>query len=343
MDAIHLLSETIRDRAGVDGDGVQLVGAALGGSTPPLRITGLRTETEKSVQKGFSNIFIGLYQAIRNPRSHNQYNDRKEDADAILVFLDYLITIVSDAKSPYNQNDFRQRVLDPLFPMDREYARLLIEEVPLGKRLELAVGILQNRDEQSSKSVRLFFDCCFASLDTDDHQTLLRFFVEDLRAAKTDHEIQRILKIFPPRLWGAMPSICRRKVEHRLILSANSGFVHYRREKVTDGELGLHLTDLYKDMECRAEMIDCFKAILESENRLRIAYLCKYFSRILVELDPELTIFETQAILKELESGSAHVFHAFQWLLSEAPTSNWCRALENQLNNFEYLEDNTPF
>jgi uncharacterized protein (TIGR02391 family) len=37
---------------------------------PILSINSLRTETEISEQKGFSNLLVGLFGAIRNPTAH---------------------------------------------------------------------------------------------------------------------------------------------------------------------------------------------------------------------------------------------------------------------------------
>jgi Protein of unknown function (Hypoth_ymh) len=44
LDAIHFLSDVVRDKADLDGDGVSLVGAALGGANPRLKVNRLRTE-----------------------------------------------------------------------------------------------------------------------------------------------------------------------------------------------------------------------------------------------------------------------------------------------------------
>ena len=70
LDAMHYLSSFLREKTGVDGDGASLVGQALGGDSPRLRINKLQTETERSVQRGIEQILRGLYLGIRNPRSH---------------------------------------------------------------------------------------------------------------------------------------------------------------------------------------------------------------------------------------------------------------------------------
>src|SRR5690348_572445 len=70
LEAMHLLSNTLREKANIDGDGVSLVGQALGGDSPKLRLNRLQTDSERNIQKGIEQILRGLYVGIRNPRSH---------------------------------------------------------------------------------------------------------------------------------------------------------------------------------------------------------------------------------------------------------------------------------
>ena len=49
LDSMHHLSNLLRDKTGVDGDGASLVGQALGGDSPRLRLNKLQTETERNI------------------------------------------------------------------------------------------------------------------------------------------------------------------------------------------------------------------------------------------------------------------------------------------------------
>ncbi|SRR6266540_2221313 len=130
LDAIHYLSDVLRERANVDGDGLSLVGQALGGDNPRLRINKFQTESEKNEQKGLEQIMRGIYQGIRNPRSHEQHEDNEENANAIILFINYILGIVSLAKEPFVIEEWSKRVFDPDFVASRRYATLLISEVP---------------------------------------------------------------------------------------------------------------------------------------------------------------------------------------------------------------------
>jgi len=70
LEAIKGVAERIRSISGLTTDGAELVNTAFSVKSPILAINTLRTETEISEQKGFSNILVGLFGAIRNPTAH---------------------------------------------------------------------------------------------------------------------------------------------------------------------------------------------------------------------------------------------------------------------------------
>lgn len=70
LEAIKGVAERIRDLSGLTIDGAELVNTAFSVKNPILSINSLRTETEMSEQKGFSNILVGMFGAIRNPTAH---------------------------------------------------------------------------------------------------------------------------------------------------------------------------------------------------------------------------------------------------------------------------------
>jgi uncharacterized protein (TIGR02391 family) len=70
LEAIKGVAERIRTLSGLTIDGAELVNTAFSIKNPVLVINTLNTETEMSEQKGFSNILVGLFGAIRNPTAH---------------------------------------------------------------------------------------------------------------------------------------------------------------------------------------------------------------------------------------------------------------------------------
>ncbi|MGA4215147.1 TIGR02391 family protein [Ralstonia nicotianae] len=70
FEATKGVAERIRTLSGLTGDGADLVNKAFAGQQPILLLGPLTTESEKSEQKGFANLLVGLFGAVRNPLAH---------------------------------------------------------------------------------------------------------------------------------------------------------------------------------------------------------------------------------------------------------------------------------
>jgi uncharacterized protein (TIGR02391 family) len=83
LEATKSIADKIRARTGLTDDGGLLVDRALGGDIPMLAISPLKTESEKSEQKGFANLVKGIFGMFRNPTAHApRVNWEMEKADA---------------------------------------------------------------------------------------------------------------------------------------------------------------------------------------------------------------------------------------------------------------------
>ncbi|SHG37434.1 TIGR02391 family protein [Flavobacterium fluvii] len=71
FEAVKSIAEEIRIKTGLNLDGSDLVEKALSVTTPLLKINSLGNETEKSEQKGFSNLIKGVFGMFRNTTAHS--------------------------------------------------------------------------------------------------------------------------------------------------------------------------------------------------------------------------------------------------------------------------------
>ena len=70
LEAIKGIANRIRELSGLTSDGAELVNKAFSVKALILAINNLSTESEQSEQKGFGNILVGIFGAIRNPTAH---------------------------------------------------------------------------------------------------------------------------------------------------------------------------------------------------------------------------------------------------------------------------------
>ena len=70
MEAVKSVADKLRARTGLTDDGAALVDRTLTGDPPMLAINPLKTESEKSEQKGFANLLRCTFGMFRNTAAH---------------------------------------------------------------------------------------------------------------------------------------------------------------------------------------------------------------------------------------------------------------------------------
>ena len=156
LESIYFLSNLIREKTGLEADGVSLAGQAFGGKNPKLKVNKLQTESDWNVQQGMEQILRGIYAAFRNPRSHEKYNDTQDEADSIIVFIDYLIKLIDLSKTPFSKESFLPRVFDSDYVTGERYASLIISEIPVKQRLDIYLEVYTKRETGSCDKIKHF-------------------------------------------------------------------------------------------------------------------------------------------------------------------------------------------
>ncbi len=174
LNGFHFLSDILRERANVDGDGANLVGQALGGETPRLKVNKFQTESERNEQKGLEQILRGLYIGFRNPRSHSQHEDTQTTADSILLFLNHIIGIVSIAKRPFSVEEWSTLVVDKDFVPNQKYVDLLLQEVPINLYNEVLINLFRKKSQGEGSNLNLIFHTMIEKLGIENAGDFLK-------------------------------------------------------------------------------------------------------------------------------------------------------------------------
>lgn len=240
LNAMHYLSSILREKTGLDGDGASLVGQALGGESPRLRVNKLQTETERNVQKGLEQILRGMYLAIRNPRSHEQIEDTQEKADAIIYFINFVLDIISQSEEPYILAKFMARVFDPDFVTSDRYAELMAAEIPPNKISDTLIEIYRKRTEGDGKKLAFIVRAITNRLSPEQLNEFLTVVSEDLKTVQNETSIKLALQLMPPQFWPRVAEVTRLRIENKLISSIREGEVYVKNTHTMMGYLGTY-------------------------------------------------------------------------------------------------------
>ncbi|PFP10145.1 TIGR02391 family protein [Priestia megaterium] len=226
LDAMHLLTETIRNKSGLEGDGSALVGNAFGSNDPKIKLNKLQTDSEKNVQKGMQDLLRGLYMVIRNPRSHEKYTDNKKDADSIIHFIDYILKSINNSTTSFEPTLFFNRVFEEHYVCSEEYSNLLVQEIPQRQRANFAIEVILKRKRASNiDNVRSFLSSLFPTLEPADISRILKVVSEELTQITSDYNIQTMIHVVPAHHWHKLDKVVKLRIENILFKSMMSGRV----------------------------------------------------------------------------------------------------------------------
>jgi len=99
LNAVIAVFDLIRARTGLQLDGKDLVGQAFGTDKGKLIFSEIETETGRNDQKGFLQIYEGIYTGVRNVKAHSLTHDlNAQKAAQYLVTLSLLARRVDECR-----------------------------------------------------------------------------------------------------------------------------------------------------------------------------------------------------------------------------------------------------
>ncbi|MHC8296333.1 TIGR02391 family protein [Pseudomonas sp. LB3P58] len=276
LDAFHFLSDLIRKKSGSEGDGAALIGTALGGATPKIKLNKLQSESEWNVQRGMEQLLRGIYQTFRNPRSHEKTADSEEDAQIIIIFLGYIVRQLDLAKSQFSREDFIKRILDPDFVPQARYSELLVEEIPTSQRLETFLDVYRAKNSGKIDNLRHFFNALLPKLSDDERAQAYEVISEELKIADDEATIRVVIGTLGKTCWKNLHETARLRIENRLIRSVKEGKYNAKQKRVRDGSLGTWIISIFSQISLKQEALRAISDSLESSSTEREDYILKY-------------------------------------------------------------------
>lgn len=350
LDAMHFLSDVLREKTGVDGDGATLVGQALGGDSPRLRINKLQTETERNIQKGLEQILRGLYLAIRNPRSHEQIDDTEDTADSIIYFINYILSILDKSEEPFILRKYLERVFDEDFVSDDRYAELLADEIPVNKRTETLIEIYRRRMEGDGDKLAYIVKAIICKLTNEQLTQFIAVISDDFKTIQDEDFIVLALQIIPPNLWLSISEVARLRIENKLLGSIKEGEVYLVIEEAK-GVLGAWARRFLEFFTLKAKAYQILLDKLEDTDSDDRRYVMKFFLGVLPQTFTEkLQVSRLiEAISKAIRNGEWDVRKRLIDVIHNLPES-WQKEFVENLKDLTdrdypetYLTDGTPF
>ncbi|HDZ8876921.1 TIGR02391 family protein [Aeromonas dhakensis] len=232
------LTQFLRDKGDCEGDGASLVGQVLGGTPPKLPINKGVTVSEKDEQKGIEQLLRGYYMGIRNPRTHEVTEDTEEFCMRVLVILDTLLKYINVEVEEFDITPVVDKIFDPHFVPNIEYAQALIANVPHNKLVDLFINSFDRRSEGKTADIKFAFNAIYQLISGDDEIKVTEYIGNVLRETVEDSDIANIFRLLKPSAWQYLQTDVRMRMENIIIKSCESGRFDVYANAVSHGVIG---------------------------------------------------------------------------------------------------------
>lgn len=342
LDAFYFLSELLRNKSGTEGDGASLIGQALGGAAPKIKLNRLQTESEQNVQRGMEQLLRGLYQCVRNPRSHDKVSDSESDAQTLIIFLGYLVAQIDQAKARFSRSDFVRRVLDPDFVPQERYAELLVLDIPSRVRLDVFLDLYRESENWNPEYMRIFLKVLIGSLSEDEIRQVCDVLTQDLETSEEESRARVVLASFPPSLWQKIGEAARLRIENKVIRSVRDGRFESSSGRCRAGALGTWSASIFPVMTLKNEMIEAIAIKIWSRSEEERAYVFRYFFNSLQGLSETVPPRIATALCGRLKAGDGEI-HAHLAFAPPWEEELWPEDLKSAYSSFQASESAKDF
>ncbi len=352
IDSFHYLTALIREKSGLeDDDGDTLITKAFSVENPLIKVTKCQTKTEKNIQIGTMQTLQGLYKSIRNERSHEQVEDDEPTAYEIIMFIDYLISLIDKSSASFDVSDILHMIEDEHYVDSDNYANLLIGKIPIKKRFDIAVTIVDILvdavvAEESLRHFKSFFFRFINCLKSTEHSDLLSRISNDIEVTRNDIITSQLVYILPIAHWYSINELARLRIENMLINSISELPNIIDLEKSVREAIIQNLSCLVPCFQMSQQLVDAFFTVLSVGSDLDVEFLLKNIMNHLWRfLTPDGIVVGT--LIKRLKDGYEPLHTYFIFNREDVPKEIWEKLQPAykvfSRKNISEFEDDIPF
>lgn len=341
LDAVFKLTDTIRNKTGLEGDGASLIGQAFGGDDPRIKLNKLQTDSEKDIQRGIQEIIRGIYTGIRNPRSHDAMTDDKSSADAIIIFINYLLKLIDQSKLRFNEEDFLKRVFDDYYVKSKEYSDLLVQEIPKRQQANIAIQTILRRKQGDIYALGYFLEALLDQLENAELSRVYNVISDELKTTTDETDIRYLVHICPAKFWSKIEPSVRMRIEAVLYEDFSKG--SYNEDTKSCGPYGALATWVTKDhliaFKARAEWIYQAINMLESDDELIVSYIDHYFWGKICHINKENISWPLKNYFKKgLKQNDRQIIEKLKSNIVYDKDHPWWKVFEQDLKSHPEIE-----
>jgi uncharacterized protein (TIGR02391 family) len=337
IDAFFFLTETIRNKTGLEGDGASLIGQAFEKNNPLIKLNSLQTDSDQDEQRGIETILRGIYQGIRNPRSHDKQIDNKKEVDKIIIFIDYLLEKIDDSKASFSEEKIYEVVGDKHFVQNEEYSKLLVKEIPKRQVCNMIINLILKRTSFDIYNLGFFMNALFEEICENDIARIYKIISQELKLTNDDTEIRTIIHICPEKYWDRIDKVVRIRVEEIILQDVKKGMYSKESKKCLSGYLGTWVKDELFDKFSNKEDFNYYLSIkIKNGSKEEIDYVLEYYGNKLISMNRDkMSGFLEIALKSKLKENDEEIINYVKYEIAFNSKHIWWEILKDELKDIE--------
>lgn len=326
-DAIFFVSNLLRDLSGIeDKDGTKLVESALMGTSPAILVNRYETTTEKDIQQGIAFSLKGIMQCVRNPLSHEKTEYTQEQAEAIILFVDFLLRQIDQSGGTRKIQDIKQLLYDKDFTASEEYAELLLKEVPKKKRYPLLLELYKDRENLQENKLSSFIGKLIESLTKTEKSDFVHVVSNSLMICKDDKDLRMYFHYFMKDTYSEIDRLAKLRVEDFIKKSIARGKfeeVPWGKEVNEDGSLSTWTASYLDVFECRETLHSMLFSKIAHGKPEEEDFALHYFSSFIFDGSKSLRPWEIELIKKKMRENDGRYYRYLYYIMIDPEPSEW--------------------
>ena len=345
-DALFLIKDILQEKSGnYDKDNTGIVDFCLLGKAPAIKLNKGETRTEIDFQQGIGFAVKGLYMHIRNPISHEKTIYTKEDADSILLYINYLLSQIDKSNGTNLIEDWMDFIMQPNFTSTKEYAEELIKELPVKKCYDLLVNIYREKTSIKANSINNFIAQIVLKLNSIERKAFIELLNNDLKACKPNYELSMFFHFFAEFFYDDLKKLVKLHIED-MILNGFDNAEYDMKTKETNNAVTCFLTWVAKFMNKFSNKKDIYKVIYENMVcgiDKKIAFINNYCSECVNLRDDAVRSILKKFIEEDLKLGYPLAYDFVMNYVGKNKDSKVYLDFKEAIEKYEKDEKSLPF
>jgi uncharacterized protein (TIGR02391 family) len=337
-DAMSLVTETLRDKSGQDGDGEALAGKALGfseGKAPLVRINKFQTQSEQDEQRGLMTVIRGLYSLVRNPRNHERLSDTQETADKIILFIDYLLGLLGASQQSFTVEGFVDSVKEEHFVDDTEYVDELVNTIPPRKLGDTLIALYREKNWQQGNRFAMVIAAILSRMQDGQVIDFLAVVSDELMKVQTASDVTLVIRVVSAILWPRLTKMARLRAENILLETLRTAWYTPKAAK-TMGIEATWLRPIHKHLVHKEKLQQAILELLYHGDFDYSNFVARYYLRDLPEIFPRCDEKKDEVIRllgDSVRGGNPYMKTQLVGWLKKAAPGDWVSGVASTLSD----------